>query len=310
MNSDPSALSERIRELRRRHFGRSGKAAFADALSIKTAEYERFERGVLPDGELMVRMCEKTGEDLQWLLTGVAARGAVVISGARHRHQDLVARVASMLDQQPKRARPMEAFLDLLEAGERVGPKRGALPAPSVESLIPIFRGNELPDDLPDPDGGPGSGFSLATISFDLSTIEPVMCELSEPALTPSDVALGGVALLHAPDQGDPVRDYLQCEGVARCLPGSFGVWIDDDSMKPMFERGDVAIVTPGAEPEISRPALCKFADEPGVRCRVWLGRDASEVHLARVDDGQLEDAPADSLRWSLEILYRVARAA
>ena len=136
------------------------------------------------------------------------------------------------------------------------------------------------------------------------------MAELSEPVLCPSDASLSNVAFLHAPDQQGQPRDYLQCEGVARCLPGSFGVWIDDDSMKPMFERGDVAIVTPGAEPEISRPVLCKFADQPGVRCRVWLGRDASGIHLARVDDGRQEDAPADSLCWSLEVLYRVARAA
>jgi len=113
MGSAEKALTERIRQLRRRHFGAGGKAEFARRLDLPLEEYERFERGRLPPGDVMLRMCELTGEDLQWLLTGVAARGTVVISGTRGRHQDFLTRLARLLDEKPTLAAPLEAFVEL-----------------------------------------------------------------------------------------------------------------------------------------------------------------------------------------------------
>lgn len=165
MSSPEQALARRIRELRRRHFGPQGKELFATRLGLSLEEYGRFEQGVVPPGEVMVRMCEATGEDLQWLLTGVAARRTMVIAGTRGRHQDLLARLARLLDERPQLAAPVEAFVDLLTQGEPAHAEEApALPGPSHQHLVPILEPQELPRTLPaeaDTSSGP---FDLACL--------------------------------------------------------------------------------------------------------------------------------------------------
>ncbi len=181
MNSPAQALAQRLKELRRRHFGAQGKAVFAQRLGLPEDEYARYERGVVPPGDVLVRICETTGEDLQWLLTGVASRGTVVIAEARGRHRTLLTRVANLLEQTPATAAALDAFLDLLEPAaqaRRVPP--AALPGPT--SLIRIFELDDLPPALPT--GGPeGPGrFELAPLTDGdtLGAAEPM--ELVEPA--------------------------------------------------------------------------------------------------------------------------------
>jgi hypothetical protein len=97
---------------------------------------------------------------------------------------------------------------------------------------------------------------------------------------------------------------------VAWCFPLVFGVVLDDEAMAPMFARGDTALVAVGGDPVVGKPALCKFVDRAADRCRIWLGTDEQHIHLGRASDGQHEQMPRAQLRWSLEVLYRVARAA
>lgn len=312
VNNPEKALAERIRQLRRRHFGPRGKDEFARQLGIRLDEYEGFERGKLPPGELMVRMCELTGEDLQWLLTGVAGRGTVVISGTRNRHQNLLTQIARALDAQPRLAAPLEAFLDLLLRSEPTQRESApGLPALAPDDLIPVFGPGQWPDELPDPDD-PGGCRALARISLEqpLTAIEQAHARLAEPAMEYDPAAFRSVRLLAAPDAAGRHRRFVQSREVARCFPAVFGVALDDEVMQPMFAPGDVLVTAAGAEPAVGRPALCKFADHADDRCRIWLGEDDQHVHLGRVSDGQEEQMPRAQLRWSREVLYRVAQAA
>jgi hypothetical protein len=312
VSSPEKALAKRIRELRRRHFGPRGKGEFARKLGLALEDYERFEGGKLPPGELMVRMCELTGEDLQWLLTGVPARGTVLISGARSRHQNLLTRVAQAVDAQPKLAAPLEAFLDLLLRVETTREKATpALPGPAPADLIPVFGRNEWPDELPDA-GQPGSGHPLAPVvpQEALTVAERAPGGLTEPAMEYDHADLRDVVLLALPAENGPTRRFVQSREVARCFPQAFGVILDDKTMEPMFAAGDLLLAAIGVKARIGRPALCKFADRADDRCRVWLGEDEQHVHLGRVSDGQHEQMPRVQLRWSLEVLYRVAQAA
>ena len=313
MSTPEKALAKRIRDLRRRHFGPRGKGQFARVLGVPLETYERFERCSLPPGDIMVRMCEATGEDLQWLLTGVAGRGTVVISGARGRHQSFLTQVARALDDRPELAAPMEAFLDLLLRGEDA--KRGdkpRLPTLTPEALIPLVGRNEWPDELPDPDG-PGGGHWLAppTSAELLKVADRMPAGLCEPGLTYDPAAVRAVTLLSVP-RGDAAPGHLYVQGreIAQCFPGMFGVVLDDNTMEPMFTAGDAVLVAAGAEQRLGRPALCKFDDRANDRCRIWLGEDEQHIYLGRVSDGRDERMPRDQLRWSREVLYRVARAA
>jgi hypothetical protein len=311
VSTPEKALAQRIKELRRRHFGPRGKGEFASRLEVPLEEYERFERGKLPPGDLMVRMCEVTGEDLQWLLTGVAARGTVVISGARGRHQQLLAQVAQALEARPELAPPLEAFLDLLQEGEQVRPVAPSLPAPRPDELIPLFGPAEWPEELPDPDG-PGSGHTLAPVFPEelLGRAERWPASLAEPAMEYRRSECREVTLLAVPDATGSSRQFVQSSGMVRCFPAVFGVVLDDDAMEPMFAAGDSLLVAAGAGPRIGQPALCKFADRAQDRCRIWLGEDEQHVYLGRVSDGEHEELSRAQFRWSLEVLYRVARAA
>lgn len=311
MNGAEQALGQRIRELRRRHFGAQGKERFAARLGVSADEYARYERGAVPPGDVLVRICEVTGEDLQWLLTGVAARGTVVISGTRGRHQDLLARLARLLDEHPELAAPVEAFVSLL-AGTPPGRAANvpALPVQSVEYLIPVFEAEELPLALATtPEDAPGP-FDLAPYRGDAEAIERISVTLTEPAMSYAPEAFRKAELLtlRAPE-GRP-RRCLHSAEIACCFPNAFGVRLADESMAPMFAADDAVLVAVGVGPKVGQPALCRVADEAGVRCRIWLGDDEGLVRLGRIADGECEQVPRDKLLWSLEVLYRLARAA
>lgn len=309
MKNPEQALTERLKELRRRHYGPRGKAELARRLGISLAEYERFERGALPPGDLLVRLCELTGEDLQWLLTGVAARGTVVISGARGRHQALLARLAKLLDERPALAAPVEAFIDLVARGEEARAQAvPALPSPTPDDLIPIYENKDAPAALPPPDARDNGRPPLARLEH-LAGMERRAAQLLEPAARYDDQPARAVRLVAAADAEGRDRLFLHQRDIASCFPGMFGVRLTDDSMRPMFRAGDAALVAAGAEPRIGRPVLCKFAHEPGARCRIWLGQDAARVHLGRLADGEQETAARADLAWSLEIIYRLTAA-
>jgi hypothetical protein len=311
VSNPEKALSERIRELRRRHFGPRGKAEFARRLNLPLDEYERFERGTVPPGDVMLRMCELTGEDLQWLLTGVASRGIVVISGARGRHQTLLGRLAKTLDDKPQLAAPVEAFLDLLLGSERTQQQVAkALPVSQPRDLIPIFESDELPDELPEPDADPEGRFWLTLTRPDTELTDRQPAALAEPDAEGNGQSPRTVDIVSGRAADGRTRRFLRSSEVARCFPGVFGVRLADDTMEPMFKAGDAVLVAMGEQPKMGQPALCKFADEPTVRCRIWLGRREQKVYLGRLCDGEHEEVPFDQLRWSVEVLYRLSPAA
>ena len=311
--------------MRRRHFGAGGKEAFAARLGVPVDEYVRYERGTLPSGELLVRMCELTGEDLQWLLTGVSSRGTVVISGARTRHQHLLTRLASALAENPELAAPVEAFLDLLLATPR-GPTATELPSPDEADLIRIYDPAELLAQLPGgepPAGGPPDGEAAQgadAIAGGAPYAEP------RPALPASTPLVRAAFLLSEPasdyaiveqrpvtaltlDAGGAARCYLHDATLARALPGVFGVRVGDSDMAPMFAPGDVVLVVATAVARPGRPAVLKLADQPA-RCRIWLGPDGDDVLLGRLTGHADERVSLTAVAWSLEVLYRMAPAA
>ncbi len=309
MNSPAQALAHRLRELRRRHFGAQGKALFAQRLGLPEDEYARYERGVVPPGDVLVRICETTGEDLQWLLTGVASRGTVVIAEARGRHRTLLTRVANLLEQKPAAAAPLDAFLDLLDQSEHARrPRPAALPDPTA--LIRVFELDDLPPTLPtDGPDGPGR-FELATLP-DGEPLGPAeSMELVEPAVQYSPGTARNTTLVTVRAADGRTYRCLQDPVVTNCFGGAFGARLTDDTMRPMFDAGDCVIVSIGCAAKVGRPALCRFADQPPARCRIWLGTEGETVSLGRLADGAVEQVPRTSVLWSLEALFRLAPAA
>ncbi len=312
VSSPEEALIERIKELRRRHFGPRGKGAFAERLGVPLDMYERFERGAVPPGEILVRMCELTGEDLQWLLVGVPARGTVLISGARARHQELLARLARLLDERPALAAPVEAFIDLLIRGEQArAAEVRQLPHLPPQDWIPIFEPDELPLSLEDNAAvAAGGGFPLLPVGSLIDDGRRESACLAEPAGEYPAASLRSIEVISQSGASGRARQYVQCCEVATCFARMFGVRLDDDAMSPMFQRGDAVLAAVGAGPRVGRPALCRLSQEPVVRCRVWLGLHDEALNLGRFSDGEIERVEPAEVRWALEALYRLSWAA
>ncbi len=305
MSISREQLAARLRELRRRHFGPRGKAQLAEKLGVSPETYETYERGTVPPGELLLRICELTGEDLQWLLTGVASRGAVVISGARRRHQDLLVRIAQALDSEPSHARPIEAFLDLLLSSQPTKPPDRGLPGPTEAMDIPILSASQAPEYLDEPLE------ALPALAGPLQSGRSVPAStalLYEPSLRYFPGSARSAQLIRTVDAER--GEFLRSAEILRVFPNAFAVRLEDDSMRPMFEKGDAVVVAPGTVSRVGRPALVKLAGEVGACCRIWLGAHDGVAVLGRLDDGAQESPASDRIRWSLEALFRVVWAA
>lgn len=314
MSGPEQALVARIREIRRRHFGRRGKAAFAAQLGVSPEEYEQYERGTMPSGEMMVRICETTGEDLQWLLTGMASRGTVVISGARHRHQGLLSDIARLLEERPEFGTKIEAFVKLLldTAEMDRSQSEARLPAIRREALIPIYALEELHDTLPGPEGdGDGNGGALLPYGgaghgkVDVDREQPALLAAPSSAYAEADMRPVRFVAMNA----EPHRWFLFDAWLRTEYPRAFGVRMVNDSMVPMFRASDTVLVSPQHEARVGRPALCKRR-EGEAQCRIWLGSEGEEVILGRMQDWQEERVGRAELAWSLEVLFRVSEAA
>lgn len=312
-------LGTRIRELRRRHFGARGKAEFARRLGVTVEEYERYERGAVPAGELMVRMCELTGEDLQWLLTGMAARGTVVIAEARSRHRALISQIAELLDRSPELAAPLEAFTDLLSKGEAAtSPRRltaGEQPASSEPAgLVPILSRRDLPARLlaapgDDETAAPPARPWLPVLATGEIVATGRQLALSEPTAEGEGPLVQTAEMFEARDVDGNVQRYLAAPRLAAVFTNLFAIEIDDVAMRPMFAPGDAAVVSTTAEAQIGRPALVRLRDGRAT-CRIWLGADERHVHLGQLATGAQEQAAREDVGWSLEVLYRASVAA
>ena len=308
-------LGERIRELRQRHYGRTGKSEFAKALQTPLDKYSGFERGIIPSGEILVRMCEATGEDLQWLLTGSPSRGTMVISGARDRHQELIAKLARLLEASPESAARVDAFVDLLSDTARVGASAAAavrreLPPPNVRDLVPILNDDELPRHIDAQAADGGQPAWLAAPALDGGRITRHAAILSEPDVRAGEGAARELSIVRVSDSAGRAREFVESEQVAGCFPDMFGVRIPDDAMSPLIRRGDVALVSAGVGAAVGSPAVCRLDNREGVTCGIWLEQDDERITLGRLSDGGEETVRAAEVLWSLEVLYTVRSAA
>ncbi|MBK8915189.1 MAG: helix-turn-helix transcriptional regulator [Phycisphaerales bacterium] len=349
--SDPrEEVAARLRELRRRHFGARGKSQLAERLGIPLREYEALEKGQSADANLLIRACALTGEDLQWLLTGVAARGAVVVTGARERHRVLLARVAQLVDSRPQLAGAIEAFLSLLEESQSRFPQR-ALPSTGKQggdahesadakpaARIPIFDPHQLPEALPlntpllpVPTASGGRGRSVTRVAPAASGRTP----RSRPRAARGSPGLLSAASADSVHQARPARVYsldgpaqsicsalihepaaeYECAGFLECP--RIGELMPTAFGVRITTDDMRPLLLPGdvavAAPGIA-PELGAAAlcrmADGEARCRIWLGRADGSVYMGCAADGRSESAEEASMCWAVSVLFRVTAAA
>ncbi|MCJ7776736.1 MAG: helix-turn-helix domain-containing protein, partial [Sedimentisphaerales bacterium] len=72
---DPHGIIQRVRKLREQFSGPRGKSVFAQALAISPSTYNYYERDRVPPIEVLLKICEVTGANIEWLLTGRESLG-------------------------------------------------------------------------------------------------------------------------------------------------------------------------------------------------------------------------------------------
>ena len=69
-NFDENVIIEQISLLHKQYAGSRGKSEFARALDISAFTYSYYENNRVLPIEILLKICEVTRADLEWLLTG------------------------------------------------------------------------------------------------------------------------------------------------------------------------------------------------------------------------------------------------
>ena len=110
---DEKALISRIRQLREDYAGERGKALFSKALGIRSSTYNYYERDRVPPVELLWAICQLTGADIRWLITGDRDHEGTV--AGRPVPRPLIDRIGKLLEKDSSSLSAIIAFIELLE---------------------------------------------------------------------------------------------------------------------------------------------------------------------------------------------------
>lgn len=300
-----AALAKRIEMLRLQHRGPPGQAAFARELGIAVDELAKIEEGAPPPGELLVRICDVTGADLRWLLTGENHR----VPTAAHAHA-LTTRLIHILGESPHLAGAVSAFLDLLQSTEESHAAGSPMqPTLSPTELMPLLDVDLVPVELPDPRIGVSASCDLNRFAEPGASYRRTRIDFAEPSTLYDPGSLRSAELLTIHEPSGRLARCVYAPEISSCFPNTFGVSLVDDEMQPMFSAGDAVLVSLGVSAKIGRPCVCRVKPPPHVRCRIWLGTENGITHLGRLADGATEQIASDGVGWALEVLYRLSPA-
>jgi len=314
---DANAIIERVKQLRRQHCGERGRSEFARALGLSSSTYAYYERNRVPPVSVLVKICDVTGADLVWLLTGSAGQGK---SGFGP-YSGLLERLEGLLMKNPELADAVCSFVDLLcqkrgleqqlsssisrDKADRTGlvPILGRTAAGVVhfweeqllaggedgvtglEELVRRHVGRRVLDSK-------GS-----KITVDLQ-VRPVLERLKHPAGTVIQVSGEG---------GEEVVEFVECPELRQLFPDSFGVRVDGDSMSPRINDGNIVIASASVPAAEGQAAIVRVKGQIGVTCK--LIRTAGEkVHLIPINERyETKVVGKKDLLWALAVLCHVS---
>lgn len=144
-------IIERVKLLRNQYAGSRGKSRFARALGISASTYSYYENNRVPPIGILLKICEVTGADLEWLLTGseiprksTFERGKFTFvpdkDMASSTNSLILRKLDALLDENPDLSEPISAFIELLF--EKKGVERKFRPkVPGSKPARPLDSG-------------------------------------------------------------------------------------------------------------------------------------------------------------------------
>ena len=315
-NFDANRIIERVKFLRNQYAGPRGKSKFAHALGISASTYSYYENDRVPPIEVLLKICQVTGADLQWLITGEKAEKKFP-SGP---NTALMQKIDELLEQNPDLAQTVSAFVELLDEKKAFDkPKKpkavtqdAARPAwipvlgRTAAGMLHFWDTEILPDsqtivtkleqlvkkhtesEIVDSTDG--------TVSIDLH-VKPLLAGLKQHHA--NLIQVGGE---HAQD----IVEFVQCEEIFQLFPDSFALQVDGDSMSPRINDGDIVILSPSVPAAQGHAAVARLANQIGVTCKLIRTTD-SDIHLIPINERyETKVVPRKDLLWALAVLCHV----
>jgi transcriptional regulator with XRE-family HTH domain len=315
--SDENAIIERIKELRNRYSGSRGKSKFARALGISASTYNYYENNRVPPPQILLRICEVTGSEIEWLLTGERSEKKPV-SGPNDK---LLQKLDYLFTEHPELNEAVLAFIELLCEKKEIEQQihlKVSPPDTRRPGWIPVlgrtaagiihFWNQEL---LPEP--------KQAVTELDELVKKHLGKEIVSSADGTMSVDLQGGALLRGlkenqvnliqvcGQQPGEVVEFVQCEQVHKLFPDSFALRIDGDSMSPKINDGDIVILSPSVSAAQGQLAVAHIARQIGVTCKL-IRTAENDVHLIPINEKyETKIVAKKELLWALAVLCHVS---
>lgn len=314
---DEKAVIERIKLLRQQYIGNRGKSKFARALGISPSTYSYYEENRVPPIDILLKICEVTGADLEWLLKG---QGTEKISafGANRR---LLQKLDDLFTSNPELTEAVLAFVELLcekkgleekhdrhiLSTEAVRPRWIPVLGRTAAGIVHFWDQLLLPEskqaitqleDLIEKHIGKKIVRTVdAAVSIDLQT-----------RVLANGLKIQQANLIQVTGQSkDQIFEFVQCDEIHKLFPDSFALQIDGDSMSPKINDGNIVIISPSVAAAQGQIAVARLANQIGVTCK--LIRTAKKgVHLIPINE-RYETKVVDKkdLLWALAVLCHIS---
>jgi len=316
-NYDEKAMIGRIGVLRKQYAGSRGKSKFARALGISASTYSYYEKNRVPPIEILLKMCEVTRADLEWLITGSSTEKRFP-SGA---NRGFLQKLDELLTNNPELAEPVLAFVELLcekkgiekefhsEAQLAESERPGWIPVLGRTAAGMVHFWDET--FLPEPKQAVTELEELVKKHIGKAIIGSVdgkvSVDLQARALVDS-VKRQDVNLIQISGQGpEQIVEFVQCEEIHKLFPDSFALQIDGDSMSPRINDGDIVILSPSVPAAQGQIGIARISNQIGVTCKL-IRTTEQGVHLIPINERyETKVVAKKDLLWALAVLCHIS---
>jgi len=313
---DKSAIIARIRVLRESYVGKRGKALFSNKLGISPSTYNYYERDRLAPAPILYRICQITGADIHWLLTGQnpGSHEKPLLPPA------LLSKIDATLKHRPDTLAAIDAFLDLLNQRPQATnqphqpPKRTDEPHRGGTNWVPVLgrtaagvihfwrQSEHEPPDVTEMGELIREHQNRRQQHAQATDIACEAALADVPPLPPNDAALVQLSELPA----DGITEFVACDPVAERFPDAFALRVDGESMAPRIRDGDIILLSPSVPAREAAAAVVQLRDQIGVTCKI-IRHAQGQVHLIAANEEFPTKVVADQeVLWALAVLYRI----
>jgi transcriptional regulator with XRE-family HTH domain len=331
---DEKAIIDRIKLLREQHSGSRGKSKFACDLGISASTYSYYENNRVPPIEILLKIVELTGADLNWLLTGKKNLKTPVSELEKSefgQNTSLLRKLDNLLSENPELAEPISAFIELLcekkgvekefysdatLRSTRIPPAKPARPGwipvlgRTAAGMIHFWDKEVLPQPkqaVTELDELVKKHIGKAIIA---SADGTVSIDLQVRALVDGLKRRQANLIQVSGQEQDGIVEFVQCEEIFGLFPDSFALHIDGDSMSPRINDGDIVILSPSVPAAQGQIGIARVANQIGVTCKLIRSTEQA-VHLIPINERyETKVVAKKDMLWALAVLCHISARA